>query len=403
MPTLSIEVGSYTLVGAPSTVARELPLAGGSYTTTGTAATLFKGKLVQANIGSYTLTGLPVQSNRITAEPGAYLTGGQVAQLFGGSPRLFVDGGTYALTPTTAFIEHAVPSEHGIYTLAGTTATLSSTGDPTLGADVGVYGLTGTPAGLVHIYPIDSGDYLITGVDATLRPGKGVAATAGIYGINAVTTNLKAARKFTGGSRAFLVNGVNTWLQYSGGNAFGIAVESRAFALTGQAAVLDLNKRVTANAGSYTLTGTKTTLFQRFSSGAYLLTGTPATLQVFSASAANPGAYAITGIAATLIYSSKVLLANQGTFALFGFAAGLQRAYIMAATGGAYVHTGTVATLRATQIPALAGTYTFTGQAATLKASRKGRWRPVPTRPKPWSPQQDRDQTWDQQPHSPGV
>jgi hypothetical protein len=122
----------------------------GSYTVTGTTASLEYGRVVAAEIGSYTHTGVSASLER----------GFAVA----------ADAGSYAVSGTDAALEYGreVVAGAGSYAVTGTDVTLNK--GRTLDADGGSYAVTGTDASLEfgRLVAADAGSYAVTGTNASL-------------------------------------------------------------------------------------------------------------------------------------------------------------------------------------------------------------------------------------------
>lgn len=140
--TLTAGVGSYTITGTAATLhyGRKIAGDGGSYSVTGTDATLRYGRKLAAAVGSYTITGTAAGLKR------AYTLAAAV--------------GSYSISGTAAALHYG-------RTLAGA---------------VGSYVITGTAATLRRAYTLASevGSYILTGTDATLTQGTGSAWAASI-------------------------------------------------------------------------------------------------------------------------------------------------------------------------------------------------------------------------------
>ncbi len=151
------------------------------------------------------------------------------------------------------------------------------------------------------------------------------------------------------------------------------------FSLAGQAAGLLANRLLTAGQGSYTLSGQDASLLVNrlltAESGTFTLTGQDASLLASRLLAAESGSFTLTGIDATLTYNSGgttyTLTADSGSYSLTGQAASLLVSRLLTASAGAYVVTGQDASLLAgRKIAADAGSFTLSGQAASLLVSR---------------------------------
>ncbi len=224
----------------------------------------------------------------LTCDAGSYSLTGTDATLTVGRT-IDCDAGSYAVTGTDAALTvgRTIVAEAGSYTVAGTDADL--TVGRTISADAGTYTLTGTDAGLTVARVLDaaSGTYTLTGTAADLDysgaggPTYTLAADAGTYALSGTAATLTVSRT--------------------------ISAEAGTYTLTGTDATLAFTRLLTAEAGTYTLTGTDATLaFTRLltaEAGTYTLTGTDAALIASRALGADAGVYALTGTAAALTYS----------------------------------------------------------------------------------------------------
>jgi len=131
--SLSVESGSYGLVGQASINAFSLTCVTGTYTYTGVAASLTvfsTNKTLPADSGSYSLTGTSTGlfgGFRSNAETTSYTLTGTSVGVFYGS-RCLSAGGTYTLTGTSETLRAArvVGIAAGSYTISGSTVTLNS-------------------------------------------------------------------------------------------------------------------------------------------------------------------------------------------------------------------------------------------------------------------------------------
>lgn len=151
--TLTAGVGSYTMTGTAATLkyGRILPAAVGSYSITGTAATLKYGRTIAAAVGSYAITGTAAGLKRgytLAAAVGSYALSGVDATLKK-AITLVGDVGSYILTGTDATLTHTgstattITADPGSYTLTGTDATLTASSASTT---------TTTPGGFLPVY-----------------------------------------------------------------------------------------------------------------------------------------------------------------------------------------------------------------------------------------------------------
>lgn len=273
---LSLDSGSYTLTGTAATTRRGFVLTAvsGSYTLTGgaiqsrriaiepagyilngTAANLFKGSpRLAIDSGSYTITGSAVNFERaIPYNRGSYtLTGTDATLSRSSTPTLGAVSGSYAITGGLTRLEATLTIDSGDYNTTGTAATLrrgkgfvalGGTYTITAGPQVLLkaarkftgattsYAITGSLANLNYVpndakfILIDGGSYTLTGQAATLRPTRKIDAVAGSYAISGKL--------------------VQIYRLYANGGAY---------AITGTAATLIKSTRViAANSGSYSI------------------------------------------------------------------------------------------------------------------------------------------------------
>lgn len=141
--------GSFALTGTPATLRKNLPLsaAGGSFALTGSTAALEYGREVEAASGAYTITG----SDAALTVQGV------------GGIALSVEAGSFVLTGTAAaFLQtRELVAASGAYALTGSAADLIHLIEATIIADSGSYTLTGTPANLQLVADNDNCDYTI--------------------------------------------------------------------------------------------------------------------------------------------------------------------------------------------------------------------------------------------------
>lgn len=266
----------------PAATAYTLTASGGTFTLTGTAATLKAGRYLSAAAGTYTLTGTAatLKAGRyLSAGAGAFtLTGADATLIYGsvGAYTLAANGGTFALTGGDASLIAArrLTASSGTFTLTGTDATLKA-------------GRRLTASG---------GSYTLTGMDATLKAGRVIAADGGTFTLTGTAAALRAARLLSASGGVFALTGTDATLIYGQIGNFTLSAEGGTFTLTGGAAALTAARRLSAAGATYTLTGMDAALRagRRLvaSGGAFTLTGTDADL-VYSG--ARSTAFYVTG------------------------------------------------------------------------------------------------------------
>ena len=155
----------------------------------------------------------------------------------------------------------------------------------------------------------------------------------------------------------------------AGGGGATLTADSGTYTLTGTAVTLKVGRKLAADSGSYAITGTDVSLKLgrklTAESGTYTVNGTDVSIKAGRKLAADSGTYALTGTDVTLTYQPAggyTLALDSGSYTLTGTAATLKVARTLAADSGTYALTGTDVTLtRGFKITADSGTYTVTG------------------------------------------
>lgn len=172
----------------------------------------------------------------------------------------------------------------------------------------------------------------------------------------------------TADAGSYAVTGTAASLEFGGV----VAADAASYTVTGTAANLEHHSVVNAEAGTYTVTGADAGLTAAVSMAAdgasYTVTGASASLEYGPAIDAEAGAYTVTGADVTLTYSAGYdLAADAGSYTITGTDANFD--LIVLGDPGVYTITGSDATLTYTaghDITADAGSYTVTGSDATL-------------------------------------
>ena len=200
---------------AVATVARSIDAEGGTYTITGTAASLEAGLKIGADSGSYAITGTD-----------AGLTVGNAIEALGGE---------YLITGTAAGLELArqIAADSGAYTITGTAAGLEA--DRIFSVDSGSYLITGTAAGLFRGYAVaaEAGSYTITGSDAALLRDALLDAGSGSYLITGTAAGLTAGRAVSAESGSYLITGTDASLEHTLSGEFVISAEAGSYVISG--------------------------------------------------------------------------------------------------------------------------------------------------------------------------
>ena len=136
--TLNADPGTYTLTGSAATLApaRRLTADPGTYTATGSAAALSRTRALTVAPGTYALTGASaalLATRLLSADPATYALTGSAASLARGA-KVAADPGTYALTGSAATLEadRVLSADPGTYAVSGAAATLTKTSNASL-------------------------------------------------------------------------------------------------------------------------------------------------------------------------------------------------------------------------------------------------------------------------------
>jgi hypothetical protein len=223
------------------------------------------------------------------------------------------------------------------------------------------------------------GSSLTKGAAFTFRAGSNVnsASSGGNAMLQEVAGATSVTANFTAGSDdygliSFSLNGT------SGGTVYTLTANAGSFALTGVNASLLKSKVINAQAGSFTFTGNNATLLKskviNAQAGSFSLTGVNANIVYTPNSTvytltALPGSFTISGQNATLL-KSKVLNCNAGSFAITGQNAFINKNRILTANAGAFAITGVNATLlKSNVINAQPGAFVLQGNIAVINYS----------------------------------
>ena len=327
--------GSYSLAGTAATltkgsVAKTLVAGTGSYAVAGTAATLVHGWAIIAGLGSYAVAGSTAGTLRgrlVSANGGSYVITGTAVSLNRGKT-LTAAAGSYVVTGTTTplLLGKRATAGAGSYAVVGTAATLIR-GKAVI-ASAGAYTVTGSDAARIFgIYPA-SGSYAVAGTAASLLKftNRTIAGGIGSYAVAGLSASLLRVRKAAADAGAYTINGTAVTLTRTGARA--LAVDSGVYALAGVAASLARSRIFGADAGSYSLAGVDATLVHG------------------SAIGAEAGIYDIVGAIATLIKSGTILVAAEpGSYSITGSQAALTRIKSIPVGIGSYLIAGTRASL----------------------------------------------------------
>lgn len=205
--TLTASGGSYSVSGTAASLefGRLVSAAGSSYSVTGAAASLEFGRLVGAGAGVYSISGAAASllaAFKLAADSGSYTINGAAATLNKGQS-LIADGGSYSVSGGAVgfLFSHLVAANSGSYLISGAVASLE-------------FG---------HLLGAGSESYLISGNDASLERGFPLIAAGGSYAINGAAANFMHSYVVAANSASYTINGQSANLIYTptGGGSIG--------------------------------------------------------------------------------------------------------------------------------------------------------------------------------------
>lgn len=280
--------GSFTISGTAATLkrAKKVAAASGAFAVTGTAASLERGLKLAAGGGAFTVSGIAASFRRalkIAAGSGAYAIGGAAASLERGL-KLVAGSGSYQITGTAATLRRGrtLIAAAGAYTVSGTAAGLRAT--RRIIAGVGTFAINGTAASLERALRLTAGagSYVVTGIAATLTKTstQGLSADPGSYVVTGTAAGLRPARHIAAGVGAYAITGVAASLE----RGLRLTAGGGSYTVVGAPAGLEHGRRLFAGSGSVTLAGAAASLERSLrlvaGSGAVVFTGTAAVLTV---------------------------------------------------------------------------------------------------------------------------
>lgn len=168
-----------------------------------------------------------------------------------------------------------------------------------------------------------------------------------------------------------------------GGASYTLTANAGSYALTGSSASLSVGRKITADAGTYSITGSSATLSAgrqiTANAGTYSITGGSAALSVGRKITANAGTYSISGGTAALSVGRKIT-GQAGVYSLTGGSAVLTKssggiAYTLTGSAGSYAVVGSNATLTKGSAVTYSGGYEHLGRRQTAEERRKERIR----------------------------
>lgn len=179
-----------------------LTAASGSFSVTGTAATLKYGRALSADSGSFAVTGAAATLRKgysLQAASGSFAATGTAATLRYGRV-IQASGATFQVSGTAASLKYGrvLAAAPGAFQITGTDATLT-------------YGTAGS-----YTLTAQSGSFSVSGTDATLRYGRKLSADSGSFAFTGTAATLRYARRVIAESGTFSITGTAATLTYSG-------------------------------------------------------------------------------------------------------------------------------------------------------------------------------------------
>lgn len=154
------------------------------------------------------------------------------------------------------------------------------------------------------------------------------------------------------------------------GQSYTLTADAGSYALTGAAVDLLKDYHIDVDAGAYALTGTNIDLLLdrllSIDAGSYAVAGTDASLLYGRTLIIEVGSYETTGAAISLL-ADRILSMDAGAYAVTGSDVNLTFGFILSADGGSYALSGTAASLLHDRLISVeSGAYVLTGQDVTL-------------------------------------
>lgn len=226
-----------------ATTAITLPADSGSFSYTGTAATLTTARLVDADSGAFSFSGTDATltaSRQVDAESGSFGFTGADA---------------------TLTVQRTLLAEAGPFSFTGQDATLTLVqADFILDAESGSFGFTGQDANLEigRLLEAESGSFAWAGQDATLTAARIIDIESGSYGWTGQDASLFLASLLGADVGSFSFTGSDADLRFTAANVFPASPGN--YAYTGQSADFFYDRVITAESGAFGFGGRAATL-----------------------------------------------------------------------------------------------------------------------------------------------
>lgn len=215
--TLSCDSGTFTQTGTAATLIKthKISAATDQYDVTGVAASLEYGRVIDAETVAYVLSGTAAsleKGYKLQAESGTFIQIGTDAALLKGY-KISPENGPYVLSgqDVNLYRGYLVSAETTAYTYTGFPATLiySASGDKSIIAESGTFVATGADATLKlgRVLSAASTAYNVAGTDADLLKGRGLIAESGTFNLVGKDISLLSNRVLTPENGEYILTG----------------------------------------------------------------------------------------------------------------------------------------------------------------------------------------------------
>lgn len=190
--------------------------------TDGFTATMTGGAALTFHATTSTYQPAGATSYTLASDSGSFTITGTAASLEY-SRVVAADAGSFAVTGTSASLEYnrEINADSGTFTITGADATLTyqqNETDYSLAADSGSFAFTGTSASLEYNRAVsaDAGSFTVTGADASLVRNRLLSAEGASYVVSGTAAGVRYSRVITMLPAIYFITGADATLDYSG-------------------------------------------------------------------------------------------------------------------------------------------------------------------------------------------
>jgi len=318
-----VDVGTFALTGGSPVLSEVYFLSGGTgnFTETGPSVVFARTWNLTAGTGGFTLTGNTVALTLL----GAY----EVALIVG----------SFTLTGSAATLRETEKTEAlaGAFALTGNEAGLLNS--RSLSTEAGNFAVTGNDTGLLKASSLnaDLSSSVLTGQATTLRVDRNLAAISGAFNVIGSDASFIADSILSGDAQLFALTGNDVTLSLASAGNLELPVSAGAFALTGNAVSLPRTWALSADIGNFVGTGQPDLLLKQSlivpEVKTFVLTGNDATTADFESLNTSTESLVLTGLNVNLQKAGTALEVEVEAvaFALSGKSVTLQRQYVLTA------------------------------------------------------------------------